>query len=626
MINTYNAASRYFIDFDGSSSYAQIANPITFAGAYELSIDYAATTTATAMDFFQGGYGVNSSGVIIAPVDVTDVEIEGVSVGLGANLPIDGLFRNIKFIGSGSGAIGFIGQSGSSTNYFNGTLANPIFDDNGTILSWGLDEGADDTEYPNENVTGSEEVVNGTFDTSIDNWARVLGAASWDTGSIKVERSGGQQGRASSAVMNTVIGQLYKLTYSVGAITASSRTVRIAISATSSTGVIFEDQSLSTGTESFTFIATQTTHWVQLECGGGVDGDYATFDNFSVKAITNSLTYNNLSSRWEAELIDGGKTWLSPTELILNSTFDTDVSNWTSVLGVNTWASGEAKVARDAVNAGRFSSNTLTTVIGDTYRFSYSVSEITAGSRTGRIAISATSSTGAIYNNNGLDLDSNREMFTATQTNHWAHLECGGGASGDYALFDNVSVRRAMRLFTNPVHILGDSFATYTFEYKLENALLEIKSNISRDGVGSTSLTQQEVRFAATPEYWDSTLVIMDGGLEDTSAAAIIAIDAMVANLTHSRWVYVQHARRESDDEATYLAFVDDIIAHVGASHYVECFTDLAAANDGSANDLADIAESLVPRSLRVDTHHETTAGTAIRTRTVANHIKAQGW
>jgi hypothetical protein len=123
----------------------------------------------------------------------------------------------------------------------------------------------------------------------------------------------------------------------------------------------------------------------------------------------------------------------------------------------------------------------------------------------------------------------------------------------------------------------------------------------------------------------------MDGGFSGTSADAITDIDSMVAHLTHTKWVYVQPSPEESliAGSAGRIAYdikVNAVIAHVGADHYVECLPLLQAANDGSANDLQDVSNNIVPRSLRVDVIHETSAGTNIRTQQIVDFINGKGW
>jgi len=180
------------------------------------------------------------------------------------------------------------------------------------------------------------------------------------------------------------------------------------------------------------------------------------------------------------------------------------------------------------------------------------------------------------------------------------------------------------------IHTIGDSFATSTFSKNLVYKFIARGSNFTVDGIGGSTLAEQKLRFDLTSEYYDDVLVIMDGGLSDTAIEAKTAIDAMVASLSHDNWVWVQPSPSEtiagSASRIDWDAKVADIAAHVGSNHYIECLTALKAGNDGSANDLQDVANNIVPRSLRSDAIHETEEGTAIRTKSIQQFIARKGW
>jgi hypothetical protein len=90
------------------------------------------------------------------------------------------------------------------------------------------------------------------------------------------------------------------------------------------------------------------------------------------------------------------------------------------------------------------------------------------------------------------------------------------------------------------VHLLGDSFVNTSSVAALYTRFIDQRRVISMDGVGGASLVQQAARFAATSQYWDRTLVILDGGLSDTVPEAIAAVQDMAGRLAHGRWLYAQ--------------------------------------------------------------------------------------
>ena len=202
------------------------------------------------------------------------------------------------------------------------------------------------------------------------------------------------------------------------------------------------------------------------------------------------------------------------------------------------------------------------------------------------------------------------------------------------ATISNITTKYILQPFKSDILTIGDSFATLAFTDALEDHLGIRPSAYNLDGVGGSTMLQQAVRHALTPLRWGDVTVMMDGGNDDTAADSISAIDSMVANLTTDRWMWVQPSPKNyldgSPERATWDAKIAEVVAHItttyGAEHYVECLTALKAGNDGSAQDLIDVANNIVPDSLRTDPIHENLAGTIIRTLQVMLRIIQQGW
>ena len=123
----------------------------------------------------------------------------------------------------------------------------------------------------------------------------------------------------------------------------------------------------------------------------------------------------------------------------------------------------------------------------------------------------------------------------------------------------------------------------------------------------------------------------MDGGLESDAATAL----ARLANIRDllapvcKRWLFVQPSPQELAAGTPSRNAFDATVAAVAAAfpdNFVECLTALKAGNDGSPEDLADVANNIVPRSLRIDSIHETPAGSAIRGGLVAAALNTKGW
>jgi len=191
---------------------------------------------------------------------------------------------------------------------------------------------------------------------------------------------------------------------------------------------------------------------------------------------------------------------------------------------------------------------------------------------------------------------------------------------------------RSLDTTKSNLHLHGDSFVNQTNLRLLRDQFIDDPYRVfTFDGVGGSTLTEQAARFALTPSVWNRTLLIMDGGLDTDGATSIAAIADMVGRLSHSRWLYVEPSPAEnwagSPARATYDAAVATIRAYVGESRFVETLTPAKAASSGDANDIADVANNIWPRSLRSDSIHPTTAGWTVaigvplRAKLIAN-----GW
>jgi len=153
LINPLSGAiKRIFVELDSVlTSHYLLATPETFTG--NLVIQYVTSTTATEMDFADG-FGITSGGIFKAPASVTDILLNGISVGLGATAPLVGKQETVEFIGAVSETITVFGQSGSGTNYFNGILSDPSIP--GTTFVLDNAPGDGDTEFSQENTFGVE--------------------------------------------------------------------------------------------------------------------------------------------------------------------------------------------------------------------------------------------------------------------------------------------------------------------------------------------------------------------------------------------------------------------------------------------------------------------------------------
>lgn len=149
---------------------------------------------------------------------------------------------------------------------------------------------------------------------------------------------------------------------------------------------------------------------------------------------------------------------------------------------------------------------------------------------------------------------------------------------------------------------------------------------------GGTGLTSQASDFASNrSEHFDKTLVIVDGDLT-TDDSSVTALQSIVSNLGHDRWVYVQSnpvdAAGSGQDRTDWEEEDAAILAYCGAAHYCETLSVMQANGDGGGTDNADVANDIWPTSLRAvsDSIHPNAAGQAILAQAIYDHIVAQGW
>lgn len=184
----------------------------------------------------------------------------------------------------------------------------------------------------------------------------------------------------------------------------------------------------------------------------------------------------------------------------------------------------------------------------------------------------------------------------------------------------------------HPLHVIGDSFNNGgVFRSYIDKGVDGSGRHAfsSQDGVGGTDIVAHAVRYALTPEYYDATLVINDGGLQ-SYGTNVTAIADMVARMPHARWLYMEpnpvylDGTTERDD---WNAEVDAIRAYCGPEHFCDTLAGMQAAGDGLTNDNADVAGDIWPRSLLdVDLIHPIDAGQAVLGDIAYNKMFANGY
>lgn len=257
---------------------------------------------------------------------------------------------------------------------------------------------------------GSELVANGTFDNNIDGWTQTLGVVSWNSGKLRAARGAAQGGRATFALPPTVPGKTYRISVDrsiAGGV--SSAGVVVTITAGSTVGALLSNYAGTTSMTNYTgvFIATQTQHWIALDTGTGTEGQYAEYDNISVKEIIEAP-----NSRGPELFVNGSFTsWTSDDPTGWTKTFTEDA---------NTYITQVAGGARLVTTNGTFNEiNQTIAVIGKSYELMVNVIEVS-----GNLVISNTSSSPITITSPGIY----RAEFTAVGTSVGIKRGIGGAA------------------------------------------------------------------------------------------------------------------------------------------------------------------------------------------------------
>lgn len=197
-----------------------------------------------------------------------------------------------------------------------------------------------------------------------------------------------------------------------------------------------------------------------------------------------------------------------------------------------------------------------------------------------------------------------------------------------------------------PVHFLADSFGngdSYANGGGLIDSIRSLCTDryvmISDDVAGGTSLTQQAVRFAAYPRYWDSTLVPLEIGMDGSGEAYCDALDDMIGRLTHDRWLVIEPSydprfrvgTPERTQRDTDIAAINAHLSSLGkADRWVATKAGMQAlAREGNATDEQDVADDIWPSDdtyWTTDELHQRKVGRDGLAAIIVAALQAKGW
>ena len=184
---------------------------------------------------------------------------------------------------------------------------------------------ASEIEYSQENVFGSEEVVNGDFATDLSGWSvtNPTGVTvEWTSNGMRI-LTDGTGGGASQSILE--IGKTYLIEFDYTAVSGSLKLDAII-------------NTLDT-TKKYSIVKTATqiplTFYRQSGTAEGI------IDNVSVKEITNAVEYKNIPQSARELYTLENDTWTG-SEFVTNGDFATDLSGWVNNNNFWSWSSGRA--------------------------------------------------------------------------------------------------------------------------------------------------------------------------------------------------------------------------------------------------------------------------------------------
>jgi len=435
-----------------------------------------------------------------------------------------------------------------------------------------------------ESITGPELVTNGTFDVDVSGWQLTSnsissgGAVEAAGGSLRL--TNGTSYSTASTSFATVPGRIYKLTWQkTGGTNTWSPSNQFHVgSFPGGTGIASNIYGVAVGggTAKFVFVALSTETWISLNSeGSATPGYFVDYDNISVREVVadrsvknNPLTINGtltktavaaaaqlmgysgwsatnyLSQPYSANLDFGTGEWsvgawvnvpvtlpvgsfpLIGPELVTNGGFDTDVAGWVAG-GVASiaWDSGRLAVVSGDTTANNSGGFSFSTVVGKTYRLSYSVDGNGGTVRLAIAGLQVLNQAGAV---------SGQYLFVATATTTQVAVISVNNPVNSRVFADNISVKEAAHASITDLSAPSGSLIAFGV-----NALGRITATAFDGTTTRTATTTQayntglwnRARVTYTP---DGKLAINVNGREVASAtgAPLLTMNNSEATLT----------------------------------------------------------------------------------------------
>lgn len=149
------------------------------------------------------------------------------------------------------------------------------------------------------------------------------------------------------------------------------------------------------------------------------------------------------------------------------------------------------------------------------------------------------------------------------------------------------------------------------------------------NGIGGTSLTQIVARVtdSVNAYSYDSTFVIVDGGLDTDGPDSIAALNSLQNTIGHTRWLWMVPHASTNKPLGSGLRDTEDATVNAVKAAFPSNFIDpLQYMLDGDPSDTDAATNGYYPAIYLSDTIHPNAAGYKRLGTFIYNELKARGW
>lgn len=464
-------------------------------------------------------------------------------------------------------------------------------------------------------VTGAELVANGTFDSDVSGWGIVNGATiTWVAGRAMITGNGGNTPGLSRSIAPAT-GRAYRAS-ATGERVYGSPSVGFHIGPNANLGgsVLVVGVSTADGPVDVSGYFGAGGAYVGARLNAIAANGTGYVDNLSVREVVPFAGWAEQATAGVTVVVAGTTPAAASGDKVVYQADDGGTRNRLRIV----WGADKALRAISTVNAVDVCTVTLGTVeVSTAFRLAVSLAAnvfraALGGGAAGSVTGQATP--GLCYMRIG-------RSYTG---------ETWDGGIDTVTVWPAVQSAAMVETLSGPaVAAWGDSLTAQGYP-ALAAAAFSPPRAVYNGGVGGETSTQILARMAAANRSLTERVSWLWAGRNDLYSAidTVANVAAMAALVTGGRYLVGSILPWTTDSPAgvDQRTAINTALAAAYGARYVDIYAALVAANDGSPEDLSDIAAGWTPRSLRADSGHLNTAGYTVAANTWVAATVAMGW